>query len=71
MSAAWHGGVPGAEQYVKDPTLQAGISRAMDFWFSNDFNNPSCLDSGGAAACPCGTPGLWNTNWFSNVRQLA
>ena len=39
----------------------------MDFWFANDFTNPSCIDSGGTTRCPCGTPGFWNTNWFSNV----
>ncbi|KAF7347798.1 Polysaccharide lyase family 8 protein [Mycena venus] len=22
---------------------------------------------GGTATCPCGTPGLWNTNWFPNI----
>lgn len=70
MAAAWHGGLRGAEQYVKDPTLHAAISRAMDFWFNNDYTNPSCLDSGGTPSCPCGTPGLWNTNWFSNVCTL-
>ena len=67
MSAAWHGGLTGAEQWVQDPALLAAISSAMDFWFENDFQDPSCLDSGGDAACPCGTPGFWNTNWFSNV----
>lgn len=70
MSAAWHGGLAGAEQYVKDPTLRAAITSAMDFWFANDFTNPSCLDNGGSTSCPCGTPGLWNTNWFSNVCGL-
>ena len=39
----------------------------MGFWFANDFAIPACLDSGGEDACPCDTPGLWNTNWFSNV----
>ncbi|KAI0078909.1 polysaccharide lyase family 8 protein [Panus rudis PR-1116 ss-1] len=67
MSAAWHGGLQGAEQWTKSPELHDAISRAMDFWFANDYQNPSCLDSGGTSACPCGTPGLWNTNWFSNI----
>ena len=67
MGAAWHGGLSGAEQWVQDPTLLGDIHLAMDWWFENDFQNPSCLDSGGTDACPCGTPGLWNTNWFSNV----
>jgi len=67
MAGAWHGGLAGAAQYVKDPGLRANISLAMGYWFANDFTNPACLDSGGTASCPCGTPGLWNTNWFSNI----
>ncbi|GJE86084.1 polysaccharide lyase family 8 protein [Phanerochaete sordida] len=67
MSAAWHGGLAGADQWVKDPTLLDAVHSAMDWWFENDFQDPSCLDSGGTDACPCGTPGLWNTNWFSNI----
>ena len=68
MSAAWHGGLNGAEQYVNDPTLASSIISAMDYWFSRDFTLPECLDQGGTNACPCGTPGFWNTNWYSNVR---
>jgi hypothetical protein len=61
MAAAWHGGLTGAEKYVQDPALRANISLAMSYWFSNDFTNPACIDSGGTSTCPCGTPGLWNT----------
>ncbi|KAI0274676.1 polysaccharide lyase family 8 protein [Gloeopeniophorella convolvens] len=67
LSAAWHGGFKNALQWAGDASLRAAISTAMGFWFENDFQNPSCIDSGGTDACPCGTPGLWNTNWFSNV----
>ncbi|KAJ6503511.1 polysaccharide lyase family 8 protein [Mycena vitilis] len=67
MAGAWHGGLTGAEQYVKDPALRDKISLAMGYWFANDFKIPACLDSGGTATCPCGTPGLWNTNWFPNI----
>ncbi|PSS37709.1 hypothetical protein PHLCEN_2v402 [Hermanssonia centrifuga] len=67
MAAAWHGGLNGADQYVKSPSLLTAISQSMDYWFENDFTNPSCLDNGGNPACPCGTPGFWNTNWFSNI----
>ena len=70
MAAAWHGGVPGGDQFVKNPDLFTGISSAMDYWFENDFTNPDCLDSAGTPACPCGTPGLYNTNWFSNVSRM-
>lgn len=69
FSSAWHGGLKNAAQFVQSTQVRSAISSAMGFWFSNDFANPSCLDSGGDAACPCGTPGLWNTNWFSNVRR--
>jgi len=67
MSAAWHSSLKGAEQYFKNPALANAISSAMDFWFSQDFTLPGCLDKGGTTACPCGTPGFWNTNWFANV----
>lgn len=68
MTAAWHGGLKGAKKdYAGDPALTSAISSAMDFWFSRDFTVPGCLDQGNTRTCPCGTPGLWNTNWFSNV----
>ncbi|KAG8695895.1 hypothetical protein FRC09_008864, partial [Ceratobasidium sp. 395] len=72
LTAAYHGGVPGADQYTGSTELRAAIGKAMDWWFANDFStigNGACLDAGGKAGdkCPCGTPGLWNTNWFSNV----
>ncbi|KAI0271375.1 polysaccharide lyase family 8 protein [Gloeopeniophorella convolvens] len=67
LTAAWHGGLEGAEQYAGSSTLASAISSAMDFWFTRDFLVPACLDQGGTSACPCGTPGFWNTNWFSNV----
>ncbi|KAI0094643.1 polysaccharide lyase family 8 protein [Irpex rosettiformis] len=67
MAAAWHGGLKGTDQFVRDPTLLTAIHSAMDWWFENDYSNQACLDSGGTSACPCGTPGLWNTNWFSNI----
>jgi hypothetical protein len=69
MAATYHGGVPQAEQYVKNPQLRAALSQAMGYWFTYDFDklgNGACLDDGGNSAgrCPCGTPGLWNTNWY-------
>ena len=71
MAAAWHGGVEGTDPFVNSSTLFDAISRAMDYWFMNDFTVLGCLDSGGLAACPCGTPGFWNTNWFANVSHDA
>jgi hypothetical protein len=67
MAAAWHGGMVGGDQYVKSASLRSAISLAMNYWFSNDFTDATCLDSGGLSGCPCGTPGFWNTNWFSNI----
>ncbi|KAH9486903.1 hypothetical protein JR316_0000969 [Psilocybe cubensis] len=67
FAAAWNGGLKNAGQYVGNPTLRNAISLAMNFWFSNDFTIPACLDSGGTTACPCTTPGLWNKNWNSNI----
>ncbi|TFK90255.1 polysaccharide lyase family 8 protein [Polyporus arcularius HHB13444] len=67
MAAAWHGGLDGAGSFVNSSTLFDAVSRAMDYWFANDFTVPGCLDQGGLPACPCGTPGFWNTNWFSNI----
>ncbi|KAF8078588.1 polysaccharide lyase family 8 protein [Lyophyllum atratum] len=67
FAAAWHGGLRNAVQYAGDPQLRAAITSAMNFWFSNDFTNSACLDSGGTATCPCSTPGFWNQNWSSNI----
>ena len=67
MTAAWHGGLAESVGFVDNETLRNAISLAMGYWFSNDFTDPTCLDSGGLSGCPCGTPGLWNSNWFSNV----
>ncbi|THH06921.1 hypothetical protein EW145_g3747 [Phellinidium pouzarii] len=67
LSSAFHGGLKNAAQWVNSSDLRASITLAMDFWFSNDFTNIACLNSGGLAACPCGTPGFWNRNWFSNI----
>lgn len=69
MSAAWHGGVQfeGVEQWVGNVELRAAIDAAMTWWFERDFGLVDCLVGGGSTNCPCGTPGLWNTNWFSNT----
>jgi hypothetical protein len=51
-----------------DPSqLLSATLKAADWWFKNDFSDAKCLDGGGGKDCPCGTPGLWNTNWYSNV----
>ncbi|KAJ7051996.1 polysaccharide lyase family 8 protein [Mycena amicta] len=67
FASAWHGGFKNALNWTGDATLRSSAASAMAFWFNNDFTTPACIDSGGTTACPCGTPGLWNTNWFENV----
>ncbi|KZP31301.1 polysaccharide lyase family 8 protein [Athelia psychrophila] len=67
MTAAWHGGLTNATSFVGSDALRSAISSAIGYWFSNDFTDAACLDSGGLPSCPCGTPGFWNTNWFSNI----
>ncbi|KAH0588585.1 hypothetical protein H2248_004415 [Termitomyces sp. 'cryptogamus'] len=71
MAAAWHGGLNHSEQYTGDEKLRSKTSDAMDYWYSRDFTDLACLDSGGTegSSCTCENPDnlLWNTNWFSNV----
>ncbi|CAE6423852.1 unnamed protein product [Rhizoctonia solani] len=72
LAAVYHGGVNGTEQDAQNPAIRAALSRSIEYWFANDFGtvaNGACLDRGGVSGeqCPCGTPGLWNSNWFSNV----
>ncbi|KAK0208323.1 polysaccharide lyase family 8 protein [Desarmillaria ectypa] len=69
MAGAWHGGLPGVSEYVKDSSLESAILLGMRWWFDRDFTNPACLDNGGSASCPCNSTEtlLWNTNWYSNV----
>jgi hypothetical protein len=53
----------------EDDDLLSRTLHALDFWFMNDFTQKDCLLHGGQAykTCPCGTPGLWNLAWFSQV----
>jgi hypothetical protein len=61
-----------ASQYYTEPSssnLLPNILIGLDHWFSRDYTQDACLDQGGLtnSTCPCGTPGLWNTNWFAQV----
>ncbi|KAI9249282.1 chondroitin AC/alginate lyase [Sporodiniella umbellata] len=40
--------------------------QALNYWLDHDFQEADCLDKGGKkkSKCVCGTPGLWNKNWF-------
>ncbi|KAG8905392.1 hypothetical protein FRB99_009005 [Tulasnella sp. 403] len=55
--------------FIANATVKSALDSAMNYWFNNDFSEPACLDQGGLTnnTCPCGTPGLWNSNWYSNV----
>ncbi|CAE6488497.1 unnamed protein product, partial [Rhizoctonia solani] len=72
MSAAYRGRTAG---YRDNPDLLSAIRLGMEYWFANDYStlgDGSCMDRDyvEAGSCPCGTPGLWNENWFSNVIQV-
>ncbi|KAG2201019.1 hypothetical protein INT47_006563 [Mucor saturninus] len=62
-----------ASQFRTSPNnasvLLPPISKAMDYWFDNTYVPDTCLDEGGMdnSTCPCGTPGIWNTNWFGQM----
>ncbi|KAI8646698.1 chondroitin AC/alginate lyase, partial [Parasitella parasitica] len=61
-----------AAAYAKTPTdstLLAKAILALDYWLDNDFTSSDCIDWGGKSAgdCPCGTPGLWNRNWYNQI----
>jgi hypothetical protein len=70
MAAAYHGGTSSSQTWVNSSALHQDISNAMDWWFARDFTTSDCLYNGGNGNCPCGTAGMWNTNWFSNVSQI-
>ncbi|QRW23712.1 polysaccharide lyase family 8 protein [Rhizoctonia solani] len=69
MTAAYRGGLP---RYKNNAHLRSAIHRAMGYWFDHDYStigDGSCMDREQFPAhhCPCGTPGLWGPNWYSNV----
>ncbi|KAG7450483.1 polysaccharide lyase family 8 protein [Guyanagaster necrorhizus] len=71
MAGAWHGGLSGVCQYIKDANLESAILLGMRWWFDHDFTNPACLDNGGSASCPCNSTEtlLWNTNWYNILTE--
>ncbi|KAF8692322.1 Polysaccharide lyase family 8, N terminal alpha-helical domain, partial [Rhizoctonia solani] len=69
MTVAYRGGLP---RYKNNAHLRSAIHRAMGYWFDHDYStigDGSCMDREQFPAhhCPCGTPGLWGPNWYSNV----
>ncbi|CAE6430832.1 unnamed protein product [Rhizoctonia solani] len=72
MAAAYKGKVP---QYEGNEELLNVIRVAMGYWFANEMStigDGTCMDREFLQPnnCPCGTPGLWGANWFSNVVQV-
>ncbi|ETR98059.1 polysaccharide lyase family 8 protein [Trichoderma reesei RUT C-30] len=70
FGAAWSGVNPVvSSSWAKDPKLLAAVQKGLDYWFSNDYTPADCMGDGGDASkgCPCGTPGLWNTNWYDQA----
>lgn len=55
-----------------DRALFNQINLALNWWFDRDFTENDCVNGGGREYlnCPCGTPGLWNTNWYGQVSIL-
>ncbi|ORX36761.1 chondroitin AC/alginate lyase [Kockovaella imperatae] len=68
LAAAWTGLNPAIpSNWTHDTALLSATQKGMDWWFENDYNSTDCIGAGGSGSCPCGTPGLWNTNWFDQV----
>ncbi|CAE6479342.1 unnamed protein product [Rhizoctonia solani] len=72
MAVAYKGGIT---DYEGNPELLSALRLAMGHWFANDYStigDGSCMDRDFLSSnnCPCGTPGLWGPNWFSNVIQV-
>ena len=70
LAAAYSGLNPAIPtNWTNDADLLSATQKGIDYWFSNDYTSSDCIGNGGNASgsCPCGTPGLWNTNWFDQV----
>ncbi|OAQ80852.1 polysaccharide lyase family 8 [Purpureocillium lilacinum] len=68
FAAAWSGANPSIDAKWKgSEDLMSAISKGLDYWFDNDYKPADCMGNGGNAGCPCGTPGLWNTNWYGQA----
>lgn len=67
LASAWSGVNPTVPQkWAHDDNLYKAISKGLDYWFDNDYSPDDCIGYGGSDKhnCPCGTPGLWNSNWY-------
>nr|7R2X_A Chain A, Mannuronic acid specific lyase [Paradendryphiella salina]7R2X_B Chain B, Mannuronic acid specific lyase [Paradendryphiella salina] len=67
FASAWSGLNPAApSNWTQDDRLLSAVLTGMDYWFENDYTESDCMGQGGEDEynCPCGTPGLWNQNWY-------
>ncbi|KAG4070345.1 hypothetical protein HA402_006487 [Bradysia odoriphaga] len=62
MASAWH-------YNQDDRDLFDKINSGLNWWFDRDFTETDCVNGGGQdhLNCPCGTPGMWNTNWYGQM----
>ncbi|ORY32527.1 polysaccharide lyase family 8 protein [Naematelia encephala] len=70
FASAWSGLNPDIpSNWTGSSDLLQGVKNGLDWWLDNDYTSDDCIDLGGAsnATCPCGTPGLWNPNWFDQI----
>ncbi|KAJ4144516.1 hypothetical protein LMH87_003397 [Akanthomyces muscarius] len=70
LAAAWGGNSLIADQkWTNSTKAWDAISMGLDYWFKTDYKPAACIGDGGNATlgCPCGTPGLWNTNWYDQA----
>ncbi|KAI8334254.1 chondroitin AC/alginate lyase [Chlamydoabsidia padenii] len=64
MASVWY------SQKEDDDDLLSKILLGLNYWFKHDFNEKSCVMLPGTGQCPCGTPGLWNLTWYSQVISI-
>ena len=70
LAAAWSGLNPAIpSNWTNDDSVLSAAKKGLDYWFNNDYTPADCIGLGGqsGSGCPCGTRGLWNTNWFDQV----
>ncbi|KAG9240474.1 polysaccharide lyase family 8 protein [Calycina marina] len=70
FASAWTGlNSAVSSNWTQDEDLYSAISKGIDYWFENDFTESDCMGEGGEDDynCPCGTPGLWNQNWYDQA----
>ncbi|OAQ96867.1 hypothetical protein LLEC1_07262 [Akanthomyces lecanii] len=70
LAAAWRGNSSIADpKWTNSTRAWDAISMGLDYWFKNDYKPAACLGDGGnpKLGCPCGTPGLWNGNWYDQA----